>query len=192
MILVAPKYLVGAVAVIRDADSGDMLLLRQPSKAGWSLPAGLLKRHEDPAVGAARELFEETGVRISPDELTPGVPNAIIHPVGVVDTVFFGTIPAAQATLHIDGGEIVDIGWFPIDDLPRLTSNTIKLLSRYDLAPASTPDSAATPETAAEPEAESAPTAEPSPATDPTAAGAAGAVGGSESGGEARATGERS
>jgi 8-oxo-dGTP diphosphatase len=134
VILVAPKYLVGAVAVIRDADSGNLLLLRQPSKAGWSLPAGLLKRREEPAVGAARELLEETGVRIDPDDLTPGVPNAIVHPVGVVDTVFFGTVDASRATLHIDGGEIVDIGWFPIDDLPRLTRNTTDLLSRYDLA----------------------------------------------------------
>ena len=146
MILVAPKYLVGAVAVIRDSESGNLLLLRQPSKAGWSLPAGLLKRHEDPAVAAARELFEETGVRISPDDLTPGVPNAIVHPVGVVDTVFFGTVAATQATLDIDGGEIVDVGWFPVDDLPRLTANTIKLLSRYDLVPEpSTPQPAAEP-----------------------------------------------
>lgn len=148
MILVAPKYLVGAVAVIRDSESGNLLLLRQPSKAGWSLPAGLLKRHEEPAVGAARELFEETGVRIAPDDLTPGVPNAIVHPVGVVDTVFFGTVAATQAPLDIDGGEIVDVGWFPVDDLPRLTANTIKLLACYDLAP-----EPATPQPAAEPTA---------------------------------------
>ncbi len=134
VILVAPKYLVGAVAVIRDSETGDLLLLRQPSKAGWSLPAGLLKRHEPPADGAARELFEETGVRVAADDLTPGIPNAIVHPVGVVDTVFFGTVPASATTLHIDGGEIVDIGWFPIDALPRLTSNTTKLLARYNLA----------------------------------------------------------
>lgn len=134
VLLVAPKYLVGAVAVIRDSDSGDLLLLRQPSKAGWSLPAGLLKRREPAAVGAARELFEETGIRLAPDALTPGVPNAIIHPVGVVDTVWFGTVPASSTELHIDGGEIVDVGWFPVDALPRLTLNTTKLLSRYDLA----------------------------------------------------------
>lgn len=131
--LVAPKYLVGAVAVIRDSESDRLLLLRQPGKAGWSLPAGLLKRREAPEVGAARELFEETGVRIAPGDLTPGNPNAIIHKVGVVDTVWFGSVPASQHELHIDGGEIVAADWFPVSDLPRLTSNTTHLLSRYDI-----------------------------------------------------------
>src|SRR4051812_25768454 len=90
--LVAPRYVVGAVAVIKDseaADPGRLLLLRQPPGRGWGLPAGLLKKHERPAVGAARELFEESGVRIDPAELTAGAPNAIIHPVGVVDLVYF-------------------------------------------------------------------------------------------------------
>ncbi|GID32124.1 ADP-ribose pyrophosphatase YjhB (NUDIX family) [Paractinoplanes brasiliensis] len=134
--LVAPKYLVGAVAVIRDADTPEpsrLLLLRQPTKHGWSLPAGLLKKHEPPAVGAARELFEETGVRLDPSELTPGNPNAIIHPVGVVDTVWFGSVPASTTELRVDGGEILEAGWFPVDDLPRLTRNTAQLLARYDI-----------------------------------------------------------
>ncbi|MBM2615168.1 NUDIX domain-containing protein [Actinoplanes sp. LDG1-06] len=134
--LVAPKYLVGAVAVIHDSESEGpdrLLLLRQPTTHGWSLPAGLLKRHEPPAVGAARELFEETGVRVDPDELTPGNPNAIVHPVGVVDTVFFGRVPASTTELRVDGGEILEAGWFPVDDLPRLTRNTAQLLNRYDI-----------------------------------------------------------
>ncbi|MDY7084368.1 MAG: NUDIX domain-containing protein [Actinomycetota bacterium] len=134
--LVAPKYLVGAVAVIRDAETPEpsrLLLLRQPTKHGWSLPAGLLKRHEPPAVGAARELFEETGVRLDPSDLTPGNPNAIVHPVGVVDTVWFGSVPASTTELRVDGGEILEAGWFPVDDLPRLTRNTAQLLARYDI-----------------------------------------------------------
>ena len=131
--LVAPKYLVGAVALIRDTESDRLLLLRQPTKKGWSLPAGLLKRAEAPHVGAARELFEETGVRVAPEALTPGTPNAIIHTVGVVDTVWFGMVDASRTELHIDGGEIVAADWFPIGDLPRLTSNTTNLLSHYDL-----------------------------------------------------------
>ncbi len=134
--LVSPKYLVGAVAVIRDAEAeepGRLLLLRQPPNRGWSLPAGLLKRREAPAVGAARELFEETGVRIDPADLTPGNPNAIIHTVGVVDTVWFGTVPASRTVLHVDGGEILEAAWFPVDDLPRITRNTADLLSRYGI-----------------------------------------------------------
>ncbi len=33
----------------------------------WTLPGGGLRRGEDPAEGAARELMEETGIKISPE-----------------------------------------------------------------------------------------------------------------------------
>jgi 8-oxo-dGTP diphosphatase len=134
--LSAPKYLVGAVAVIRDAEAPErLLLLRQPPNHGWGLPAGLLKHRERPADGAARELFEESGVRIDPADLTAGSPNAIIHPVGVVDTVWFGSVPASTTTLAVDGGEVLEARWFPVDDLPRLTRNCADLLGRYGIGP---------------------------------------------------------
>lgn len=132
--MVAPKFLVGAVTVITDSDDpGRLLLLRQPARTGWSLPAGLLKHREQPHVGAARELFEEAGVRIAPEDLSPGVPNAIVHVVGVVDTVWFGSVPAASTSLRVDGGEVLEAGWFSLDDLPKLSVNTAALLSRYGM-----------------------------------------------------------
>jgi len=136
--LVAPRYVVGAVAVIRDAEAaepGRVLLLRQPPGRSWGLPAGLLKKHEPPVRGAARELFEESGVRIDPADLTPGIPNAIINPVGVVDTVWFGAVPASTTPLRVDGGEVLEAAWFPIDEMPRLTANTADLLGRYGIGP---------------------------------------------------------
>ncbi|MEU8241523.1 NUDIX domain-containing protein [Actinoplanes missouriensis] len=137
--LLSPKYLVGAVAVIRDAEApapGRLLLLRQPPGRGWGLPAGLLKRRELPAVGAARELFEEAGVRVEPGDLTAGDPNAIVHPNGgVVDTVFFGAVPASSTPLVVDGGEVLEAAWFPIDDLPKLTWPTERLLGIYGIGP---------------------------------------------------------
>jgi len=134
---ISPKYLVGAVTVLRDAeaDGGRVLLLRQPSQRGWGLPAGLLKRREEPIDGAVRELFEETGVRLSAADLEPGVPNAIVHTIGVVDTVFFGMVPASSTELVVDGGEVLEAAWFPVDDLPRLTRNTALLLGQYGIGP---------------------------------------------------------
>ena len=136
--LIVPKYLVGAVTIIRDSEApepGRLLLLRQPPGRGWGLPAGLLKKAEPPAVGAARELREESGVVIAPDDLTPAVPNAIVHPKGWVDTVFMGTVPASTTTLVVDGGEVLEANWFPLDDLPRLTPNTEVVLGIYGLGP---------------------------------------------------------
>jgi ADP-ribose pyrophosphatase YjhB (NUDIX family) len=135
--MIAPKFLVGAVTIIRDAETDDsqLLLLRQPSHHGWGLPAGLLKRREQAIAGAARELFEETGVRLEPEELTAAVPNAIVHPTGVVDTVWFGSVPASATPLRVDGGEVLEAAWFPLDDLPHLTVNTAVLLGRYGIGP---------------------------------------------------------
>ncbi|MFI7546171.1 NUDIX hydrolase [Actinoplanes sp. NPDC049599] len=136
--LIVPKYLVGAVTIVRDAEApepGRLLLLRQPPGRGWGLPAGLLKKGEAPVVGAARELQEESGVTIAPEELEPAVPNAIVHPKGWVDTVFLGSVPASTTPLIVDGGEVLEARWFPLDDLPRLTPNTEVVLGRYGMGP---------------------------------------------------------
>ncbi|WP_433385125.1 NUDIX hydrolase [Actinoplanes sp. CA-142083] len=137
--IVAPKYLVGAVTILHDSEAaegeGRLLLLRQPHRGGWGLPAGLLKKREQPVVGAARELFEETGVRVQPDDMTAGSPNAIVHVVGVVDTVFFASVPASTTPLVVDGAEVLEAAWFPVDDLPRLSANTALVLGRYGIGP---------------------------------------------------------
>jgi 8-oxo-dGTP diphosphatase len=135
---VAPKYLVGAVTILRDSEAteGDrVLLLRQPHRGGWGLPAGLLKKREQPVVGAARELHEETGVRVHPDDMTAGSPNAIVHVVGVVDTIFFASVPASTTELVVDGAEVLEAAWFPVDDLPRLSANTALVLGTYGIGP---------------------------------------------------------
>ena len=117
--LAVPKYVVGAVTLVKDAEAtgaGRILLLRQPPGYSWTLPAGLLQRGEAPVVGAARELYEESGVRLSPDALRPAVPNAVVHAKGWVDVVF-------EAAFH------------PLDDLPRLSRATANLLGFYGIGP---------------------------------------------------------
>jgi 8-oxo-dGTP diphosphatase len=134
----SPKFLIGAVTLVRDAEAaepGRLLLLRQPPGRAWGLPAGLLKRGEEPAVGAARELYEESGVRVDPGDLRPAVPNAIVHVKGWVDTVFEAAVPASTERLAVDGGEVLEAGWFPLDALPPLTMNTALLLGLYGIGP---------------------------------------------------------
>ena len=136
--LIVPKYLLGAVNIIKDSEApgvGRLLLLRQPPGRRWGLPAGLLKRNEQPAAGAARELFEESGIVLDPGDLIPAVPNAIVHTRGWVDTVFLGAVPASTTRLVVDGGEVLEAAWFPLDDLPPLTPNTAALLGVYGIGP---------------------------------------------------------
>jgi 8-oxo-dGTP pyrophosphatase MutT (NUDIX family) len=136
--LVLRKYLVGAVTLISDAEApepGRLLLLRQPPGRCWGLPAGLLKRREPPAVAAARELHEEAGIVLAPADLVPAVPNAIVHTRGWVDTVFTARVPASTTGLTVDGAEVLEARWFPVDDLPPLTGDTAYLLGVYGIGP---------------------------------------------------------
>jgi 8-oxo-dGTP pyrophosphatase MutT (NUDIX family) len=132
------KYIVGAVALVRDEEAaapGRILLLRQPPGRGWSLPAGLLRRREAPIVGAARELAEETGIVLPVDRLSPAVPNAVVHAKGWVDVVFEASVPASTTPLRVDGAEVYEAAWHPLDALPRLTHPTARLLGCYGIGP---------------------------------------------------------
>ncbi|MEU7618970.1 NUDIX domain-containing protein [Micromonospora rifamycinica] len=136
--LAGPKYVVGAVTLVRDSEAGGagrLLLLRQPPGHSWTLPAGLLQRGEAPVVGAARELHEESGVRLPPDRLRPAVPNALVHTRGWVDMVFEVEVPASTTTLKVDGAEVLEAAWHPLDDLPRLSRATANLLGHYGIGP---------------------------------------------------------
>ncbi|HEX5596357.1 MAG TPA: NUDIX domain-containing protein [Micromonosporaceae bacterium] len=136
--LAAPRYTVGGVVLVRDTEAappGRLLLLRQPPNKGWGLPAGLLQRREPPVVGAARELGEETGIHLTPEQLRPAVPNAVIHLKGWVDVVFEASVPASTTPLVVDGAEVYEAAWHPLDDLPRLTLPAARLLACYGIGP---------------------------------------------------------
>jgi 8-oxo-dGTP diphosphatase len=65
-----PSYMVGAMALIQD-DQGRVLVLEHTyrRRVPWGLPGGWLKRAESPEVGLAREVLEETGLRVRVDGL---------------------------------------------------------------------------------------------------------------------------
>ena len=140
--LLVPTYTVGSVVLVRDADArstnpgGRLLLLRQPPGRAWSLPAGLLRRGEAPVAGAARELAEESGIVLRPEQLRPAVPNAVVHHHGRwVDMVFEAEVSAATTTLRVDGAEVLEAAWHQLADLPPLTAPTARLLGRYGIGP---------------------------------------------------------
>ncbi|WBB95131.1 MULTISPECIES: NUDIX domain-containing protein [unclassified Solwaraspora] len=148
--LAVQKYIVGAVTLVTDSEVGPstparLLLLRQPPGRGWTLPAGLLRHREAPVVGAARELAEETGIRLAPDQLRPAVPNAVVHAKGWVDVVFEASVAASRTQLVVDGAEVYEAAWHRLDDLPRLTPATARLLARYGIGPLVSPPAAQEP-----------------------------------------------
>jgi 8-oxo-dGTP pyrophosphatase MutT (NUDIX family) len=133
-----PTYTIGAVTIVRDAEApapGRILLLRQPPGSGWSIPGGLMDRGEKPIECAARELAEETGIRVPAETLRAAVPNAIVHTKGQwVDMVFEVEVPPTDR-FEVDAAEVIEAAWHRLDALPPLTVATAKLLSYYGIGP---------------------------------------------------------
>lgn len=131
-----PTYTVGSVVLVRDTGADRLLLLRQPPGRAWGLPAGLLARGESPIDGAVRELAEESGIQLRPEQLRAAVPNALVHHRGRwVDVVFEAAVPAASTPLRVDGAEVLEAAWHDLSALPPLTRQTARLLGRYGIGP---------------------------------------------------------
>ncbi|HEX2144159.1 MAG TPA: NUDIX domain-containing protein [Glycomyces sp.] len=134
--IATPTYTLGSVVLAMDESRQHLLMLRQPPGRRWTLPAGLLNRREEPIEGARRELAEETGIEALLDELTPADPCAVVHTNGRwVDNVFRLVRDPESTEIIVDGHEVWDAGWHPVDELPEMTRATAKLLSYYGLGP---------------------------------------------------------
>ncbi|NEC30268.1 NUDIX domain-containing protein [Streptomyces sp. SID8111] len=72
-----------AGAVVRE--DGRLLAIRRADNGTWELPGGVLELSESPEDGVAREVWEETGIRVEVSELT-GVYKNMAR--GIVALVF--------------------------------------------------------------------------------------------------------
>jgi ADP-ribose pyrophosphatase YjhB (NUDIX family) len=118
-----PTFPVGAVAIIRD-DEGRVLLVRQTYHRGefWGAPGGWLMGREHPRQAAAREAFEETGLRVRPGRVL------------AVDAGPYGEISFAfECAVVGDDGfrpseEIDRMAYFAPHALPPLPGTTRRLI----------------------------------------------------------------
>ncbi len=123
---VSPSFTVGAICMIERPD-GAVLLVRQVYRNQWGVPGGLLKRGEEPADAARREVFEEVGLPID----LVGEPAVVVDADPQrIDIVFRGR-PAAGAD-HTAAApcspEIVEVDWFSADSLPQLQAEAAAAL----------------------------------------------------------------
>jgi len=113
-------------ALVWEADPGGRLLLMRRSDNGqWGIPGGYVEKGEDVARAAAREVEEETGVRIAVGRLV-GVYSApsrqvIAYPDGgrvqAVNLCFEGTPESLGEPTTPE--ETLESGYFPPDALPE-------------------------------------------------------------------------
>ncbi|MGW5003170.1 NUDIX domain-containing protein [Streptomyces hydrogenans] len=114
------RYTADVVAV---TDDGRVLLIKRgwdPYEGHWALPGGHVDRGETGLRAAVRELEEETGVRVTEDELRlVGVwDQSDRDPRGRYVTVtYLAAVPAdTRATA---GDDARDARWWPLSDLPE-------------------------------------------------------------------------
>jgi ADP-ribose pyrophosphatase YjhB (NUDIX family) len=112
-------WLPGVTAVIRRAD--ELLLVKRRDNGAWTPVTGIIDPGEEPAVCAAREALEETGVEIRVDRLAmTGAGEEVTYPNGdraiYLDLTFACTWLSGEAFVADD--ESVDVRWWPLGELP--------------------------------------------------------------------------
>lgn len=117
----SPLWLSGVSAVVLD-DEGRVLLGKRADNGRWAVVSGILEPGEEPAVAAARECAEETGVRVEVVALTSvTVSEEVTYPNGdraqYLDVCFWCRPVGGEPQVGDD--ESTDVGWFPLDDLPE-------------------------------------------------------------------------
>ena len=97
--------------------NGEVLKVRrgiQPGMGLWSFPGGYVDRGEIVEAAAEREVREETTLDITVSKLI-GVFSEERHPVVLI--AYEGKIVGGEPSA---GEEVLDLGFFPIDNLPPL------------------------------------------------------------------------
>jgi 8-oxo-dGTP diphosphatase len=115
---------VGAAVLLRD-DDGRVLLVKRgrgATRSGlWCIPCGYVDYGEDVREAAAREVLEETGLEVEVGDPVFVASNFHDPEKLTVGVWFSGRIVSGVPQA---GDDAVDIGWFPLDDLPTLAFET--------------------------------------------------------------------
>lgn len=128
----------GAQAVVIDQQN-QILLVRHGYRPGWHFPGGGVEWNEALSVAMARELFEETGVKITGEAKFHGLFTNFKTFKGDHIGVFI-IKQWQQPTVPKPNAEIVEIGFFSQNALPEHTVEGVKnrLNEIFNSAPIST------------------------------------------------------
>jgi len=122
---------VGAAVLVRDADGRVLLVKRGPeaTRPGlWCIPCGYVDYGEAVEDAAAREVEEETGLRVAVGDPVQVLSNFHDPAKLTVGVWFAGEVTGGVMQA---GDDAVDVGWFPLDALPELAFDTdVRLFER--------------------------------------------------------------
>jgi 8-oxo-dGTP pyrophosphatase MutT (NUDIX family) len=110
-----------AAVVLFDPDGRVLLVHQTYGGCRWGLPGGRLEPGESPQQAAVREVAEEAGLDVSLDHLV-AVYSLRSRRHGL-RFIFRGTIQSGVPHPGSDG-EISEVAWFGVDDLPANITNS--------------------------------------------------------------------
>ncbi|MFF9017271.1 NUDIX hydrolase [Streptomyces sp. NPDC014870] len=126
-----PLHSVSVAGVVVRED-GRILAIRRADNGTWEPPGGVLELDEQPEQGAAREVFEETGMRVEVERLT-GVYKNMMR--GVVALVFRCRPTGGEETTS---SESTAVEWLTRDEVGERMSEVyaVRILDALDEAAA--------------------------------------------------------
>jgi ADP-ribose pyrophosphatase YjhB (NUDIX family) len=119
------RFGVIASTIVRAA--GEILLMRRKENGSWECPGGVVKFGEPIGVAAARELFEETGIRTRPGEIRFSSMLEAVDRKKKVQWISVYFLLSLKRSLPVRlSPEHTEYGWFPLGKLPIEREETNK------------------------------------------------------------------
>lgn len=118
------------VRVLIIAENSVVLVKSSIGTQRWSLPGGGIKKNETPQNAAAREVFEETNLKIDPKDFSILAEKFI--PIQQSNESFRVTFLVARLSAMLPTAvirplEVLETDWFPLDSLPEGYSPTVDI-----------------------------------------------------------------
>lgn len=108
------------VAVITDGKGNILVATRskEPAKGTYDLPGGFCDCHESAEEGVAREVLEETGLKVAGAEYMFSIPNIYVYSGMEIHTMdmFFKCVVEDTASLRADD-DVQELQWLSLEDV---------------------------------------------------------------------------
>jgi ADP-ribose pyrophosphatase YjhB (NUDIX family) len=114
-----------SAVVWRDANRRELLLMQRSDNAHWGLPGGYMEPGESIDAATAREVREETGVRVEVGRLIGVYSNPAIQVIEYPDGRRVQAVNLCFEAVPVDVGvattpdEVLATGYFAVDALPE-------------------------------------------------------------------------
>jgi ADP-ribose pyrophosphatase YjhB (NUDIX family) len=110
----SPRHSVSATGIIV-RDDGRVLAIQRQDDDRWVPPGGVLEMSETPSEGVAREVLEETGIKVQAERLTGVYKNMVL---GVVTLAFKCSMIDGQGQENTTD-EAKKIAWLTVEEATR-------------------------------------------------------------------------